>query len=401
MTPVSTLPAPSIFATFIRGGTSKALFFHEKDLPPPGRTRDNVLIRVMGSPDPSQIDGMGGGRVVTSKVAIIRPSQRPDADVDYTFAQVGLGESKVSYDANCGNISSGVGPFAINEGLLKSQTWRDGKRVVRIYNTGTDALLVAHVQIDEFTGRAQEKGDYAISGCQGTGAPILMDYSQAALPSKMLPTDNIIDHYDCTFGQVEATFCEVGNPVAFVAAECLGVLGSETVDSLDSDKELIDRIRETLAASKAPCPIEKRSAKEVVKKLGLIPNEEKGYYVQTFQDPDTNSQNRSLSTAIYYLLEGSVGPSIWHRVDAAEAWHYYAGAPLTLSLSYNDGKPLKNVSLGPDIFAGQQPQYVIPKSQWQRATSHGRWTLVGTTVAPGFVPSGVELADPNWMPNGA
>ncbi|KAK1851686.1 cupin family protein [Colletotrichum chrysophilum] len=155
------------------------------------------------------------------------------------------------------------------------------------------------------------------------------------------------------------------------------------------------------ASPQKPCPIDKRSAQEVVQKLGLIPNEEKGYYTQTFQDPDTDSGNRSVSTAIYYLLEGSVGPSIWHRVDAAEAWHHYAGAPLTLSLSYDDGNPVKEIVLGPDVFDNQQPQYVIAKNQWQRATSHGRWTLVGTTVAPGFVPNGVELADPDWMPNGA
>ena len=130
----------------------------------------------MGSPDPSQIDGMGGTRIVTSKVAIIRPSTRPDADVDYTFAQIGLGESKVAYDGNCGNISAGVGPFAINEGLLTEENWKDGKRIVRIYNTGRDAILIAHVPIDPSTGRALEKGDYAISGCPGTAAPILMDY---------------------------------------------------------------------------------------------------------------------------------------------------------------------------------------------------------------------------------
>ncbi|KAK1593850.1 cupin superfamily protein [Colletotrichum navitas] len=144
----------------------------------------------------------------------------------------------------------------------------------------------------------------------------------------------------------------------------------------------------------------KRTTQEVIDKLGLIPNEEKGCFIESFRDPEA-SNNRSLSTAIYYLLEGSAGPSIWHRVDAAEVWHYYAGAPLTLSLSHDDGEPLKNVMLGPDIFGDQRPQIVIAKDQWQRAHSHGSWTLVGTTVAPGFIPEGVELAGPNWMPNGA
>ena len=171
---------PSVTATFIRGGTSKALFFHEKDIPPPGPTRDQLLIRLMGSPDPTQIDGMGGARIVTSKIAIIAPSARPDADVDYTFCQVGLGETSVNYGGNCGNISSGVGPFAINEGLLKQENWKDGQRVVRIYNTGRDILLIAHVPVNPKTNRALEKGDYAIDGCPGTGAPLLMDYSQVS-----------------------------------------------------------------------------------------------------------------------------------------------------------------------------------------------------------------------------
>ena len=131
----------------------------------------------MGSPDPTQIDGMGGARIVTSKIAIIAPSKRPDADVDYTFCQVGLGEVSIDYEANCGNISSGVGPFAINEELLQQQNWKDGQRVVRIYNTGTNSILIAHVSVDPKTNRALEKGDYAIDGCPGTGAPILMDYS--------------------------------------------------------------------------------------------------------------------------------------------------------------------------------------------------------------------------------
>ncbi|KAK6062774.1 3-methylitaconate isomerase [Seiridium cupressi] len=240
----SVIPAPSVFATFIRGGTSKALFFHEKDLPAPGHSRDAFLVRVMGSPDPDQIDGMGGSRIVTSKVAIIRPSQRPDADVDYTFAQIGLGKVEVDYEANCGNISSGVGPFAINEGLLKTNSWEGGRRTVRIDNTGKDTILVAHVPVDESTGRALENGDYAISGCPGTGAPILMDYSNAAIPKNMLPTGNVIDKLDCTFGTVEATVCKVANPIGFATAASLGLKGNETASKIDSEHDLISGVRE-------------------------------------------------------------------------------------------------------------------------------------------------------------
>ncbi|KAK2603062.1 hypothetical protein N8I77_009546 [Diaporthe amygdali] len=149
-----------------------------------------------------------------------------------------------------------------------------------------------------------------------------------------------------------------------------------------------------------PPSINKRTAQEVIEKLNLIPNEEKGYYIQSFEDPyRIPCLNRSASTAIYYLLEGSDGDSIYHRVDAVEVWHYYAGAPLVLSLSFDDGQPLRRTTLGPDIFNDQIPQVAIQKSEWQSARSLGEWTLVGTTVAPGFIPSGVELADAGWTPD--
>lgn len=129
-----------------------------------------------------------------------------------------------------------------------------------------------------------------------------------------------------------------------------------------------------------PDPVNDRPAQDIIDKLNLSPSEEKGYYTQTFEDPYYIPYlNRSASTAIYYLLEGLEGESIWHRVDEAEVWHYYAGAPLVLSLSFDDGQPLSNLTLGPDIFDDQQPQAVVQKGEWQRARSLGNWTLVGTT----------------------
>lgn len=173
----------SIPGVYLRGGSSKALFLKEHDIPLPGLLRDAVLKRLMGTPDPIQIDGMGGTRVVTSKIAIIKTSDREDADVEYTFAQVGIGEDTIRYSSNCGNISSGVGPFAIDECLIK-KAFRKGittdpkilAREVRIWQTGTKKLLIAHVPVDENTGKAVSKGDFAIAAVPGTGAPILMDF---------------------------------------------------------------------------------------------------------------------------------------------------------------------------------------------------------------------------------
>ncbi|ETS85559.1 hypothetical protein PFICI_03584 [Pestalotiopsis fici W106-1] len=158
----------------------------------------------------------------------------------------------------------------------------------------------------------------------------------------------------------------------------------------------------TAARSQSPSTaVDQRSAQDVVQQLQLAPNPEKGYYIQTFEDP-ARVNNRSVSTAIYYLLEGSAGQSVWHRLlDAAEVWHYYAGAPLTLSLSLDDGNPVVRHVLGPDIFCNQRPQVVIPSGTWQSAHSLGSWTLVGTTVAPGFIENGTVLADPGWQPRGA
>ncbi|KAI0404629.1 RmlC-like cupin domain-containing protein [Xylaria palmicola] len=145
------------------------------------------------------------------------------------------------------------------------------------------------------------------------------------------------------------------------------------------------------------------TAQEVVAELGLAPNVEGGYYVETFRDAALlpGGSNRSVSTAIYYLLEGPGLPSVWHRVDAAEVWHWYGGASLELQLSRDDGTPTRRHVLGPDLFRDQRPQVVIPAGDWQRAVSYGSWTLVGTTVSPAFVPEGYELAPDGWEPNGA
>lgn len=136
------------------------------------------------------------------------------------------------------------------------------------------------------------------------------------------------------------------------------------------------------------------SAKEIIRKLRLERHPEGGWYRQTFAD--VADGQRARSTAIFYLLEGD-DRSSWHRVDAVEIWHYYAGAPLELSMS-PDGKWLEMLMLGPDVLAGELPQIIVPTSHWQSAKSTGDWTLVGCTVAPGFEFSGFEMAAPNWEP---
>ncbi len=138
------------------------------------------------------------------------------------------------------------------------------------------------------------------------------------------------------------------------------------------------------------------NAKEIIRLLDLQPHPEGGHFRETFRDPDTDAAGRSFGTAIYYLLEaGEV--SEWHRVDAAEIWHYYAGAPLVLTISPN-GHDAASQHLGPVLTTGQRPQIVVPKGHWQSATSLGAWTLVGCTVSPGFEFTGFEMASPGWRP---
>lgn len=148
-----------------------------------------------------------------------------------------------------------------------------------------------------------------------------------------------------------------------------------------------------------------RTAQEVIAALNLTPHPEKGYYIETHRDTPvatSTGKPRSPCTYIYYLLEGASGLSHWHRVlDAVEVWHYYAGAPLRLSLSWDDGKPVRDEVLGTDLWAGQRPQVVVERGEWQHAQSLGDWTLVGCSVAPGFEFEGFEMAQPGWEPNGA
>lgn len=242
MTTQSQPEQTAVRCVLMRGGTSKALFFHGADVPPAGPARDRLLKRAMGTPDVMQIDGMGGSRAVTSKVAIIQRSVREDADVDYTFAQVDIDRDLVGYDGNCGNISSAVAPFAIDEGLVDAV---EPVTTVRIYNTNTDKLLVSRVQV--LGGKARVLGDCSIAGVPGTGAEILMDYTGTvgAKTGKLLPTGNVVDTVTLEDGRrIEVSICDTANPCVFIAAVSLGLSGSELPQTIAAATGLIETIGE-------------------------------------------------------------------------------------------------------------------------------------------------------------
>lgn len=219
----------------MRGGTSKGPYFLASDLPEDVPTRDRVLLAAMGSPDRRQIDGIGGADPLTSKVAIISPSKRPDADVDYLFAQVSVDQAIVDTSPNCGNIISGVGPFAIEQGLVRAN---DPETVVRIFNVNTNAIVHATVQTPG--GFVTYDGDTAIDGVPGTAAPISLNFVSAvgSKTGKLLPTGKPIDVID----GLEVSCVDVAMPMVIARAADFGKTGYESKAELDSDKDLLARM---------------------------------------------------------------------------------------------------------------------------------------------------------------
>jgi len=216
----------------MRGGTSKAVFLRGKDLPPPGAARDATILALFGSPDPRQIDGLGGADLLTSKLAIIDPPNRDDADLDYTFAQVSITEPVVDYDINCGNISAAVGAYAVDEGLVEVA---EPSTTVRIHNTNTGRILVAHVPV--VGGRAAVRGDLAIDGVPGTGAPIALDFHDTAggVTGSFLPTGSARDKLDTAIGPVEVTIVDLANLSVFFPAAAAGMTGTEGPGEVTAD----------------------------------------------------------------------------------------------------------------------------------------------------------------------
>jgi 4-oxalomesaconate tautomerase len=232
----------SIPGTLMRGGTSKGLYFHARDLPQTAGARDRVLLAAMGSPDVRQIDGVGGAHPLTSKVAVIGPSQRADADVDYLFLQVVVDKAEVSDSQNCGNILAGVGPWSIEHGLVPVS---GASTPVRIHMVNTGSVAVAHVPTPD--GAVEYEGDARIDGVPGSAAAIPIDFLDVAGSScgQLFPTGSNLDRID----GIDVTCIDNGMPVVVMRAANVGKQGDETPEALEADPALkarIERIRLTL-----------------------------------------------------------------------------------------------------------------------------------------------------------
>ncbi|MGP3790965.1 2-methylaconitate cis-trans isomerase PrpF [Pseudomonas sp. B392_1p] len=251
------LPQIKIPATYMRGGTSKGVFFRLQDLPEaaqvPGAARDALLLRVIGSPDPygKQIDGMGGATSSTSKTVILSKSTRPDHDVDYLFGQVSIDKPFVDWSGNCGNLSAAVGSFAISGGLVEaSRIPEHGVATVRIWQANIGKTIIAHVPITQWD--VQETGDFELDGVTFPAAEVQLEFLDPADEGEgeggaMFPTGNLVDELEVPgIGTLKATMINAGIPTIFVNAQELGYTGTELQEAINGDAkalELFESIR--------------------------------------------------------------------------------------------------------------------------------------------------------------
>lgn len=263
----------AIPTTVMRGGTSRGLYFLKSDLPENVEQRDRILLAAMGSPDERQIDGMGGAHPLTSKVAVISASEDEAADVDYLFLQVVVDKAQVSDGQNCGNILAGVGPFAIERGLVAA---KDGITTVRIRMLNTGGIAVAQVLTPG--GEVTYAGDARIDGVPGTAAPVMIDFADVAGSScgSLLPTGNVIDEID----GIGVTCIDNGMPVVLLRAEDLGKTGRESPEELEADAELKAKV-EAIRLKAGPMMNLGDISDRTVPKMSLISKAEHGGIVGT------------------------------------------------------------------------------------------------------------------------
>ncbi|HFN5283502.1 TPA: 2-methylaconitate cis-trans isomerase PrpF [Pseudomonas aeruginosa] len=263
-------------AIYMRGGTSKGVFFRADALPSDPKERDALLLRVVGSPDPygKQIDGMGGATSSTSKVVIVGKSSRDGCDVDYLFGAVSIEDAVIDWSGNCGNLTSAVGPFAISEGLVDAP--RDGTAAVRIWQANISKEIVALVPM--VGGHVQEDGDFQLDGVAFPATEIVLEFLQpgGGAGGNILPTGNAVDELEIPgVGRIQATLLNAGNPTIFVHAQAVGLQGTELQEAVNSNPELLARCETirahcTVAMGLAASPEEATKLRPHTPKLAFV-----------------------------------------------------------------------------------------------------------------------------------
>lgn len=308
------MPQTSIPYMHMRGGTSKGLYFLASDLPADAQRRDAVLLAAMGSPDPRQIDGLGGATSLTSKVAIVERATRDDADVDYLFAQVAVDAPRVDYGQNCGNILAGVAPFAIERGLVAA---RDGATPVRIHMVNTGQL--ATITVPTPNGRVEYGGGATISGVPGSAAALIIEFQDTAGSScgALLPSGRSRDRID----DVDVTCIDNGMPVVLLRAEDLGISGHESCTELDANAALKQRL-ESIRLQAGPLMNLGDVASRTVPKMSLIAPPASGGALATrtfipHRCHEAIGVLGAVSVATACLLPGSVAQPLAQLSDGA------------------------------------------------------------------------------------
>jgi 2-methylaconitate cis-trans-isomerase PrpF len=263
-----------IKAAFVRGGTSKGLIFRAEDLPGDRSHWDTIFLQAMGSPDPygRQLDGMGGGISSLSKVCVVSPPTRPDADIDYLFAQVQVAHAAVDYGGNCGNMSAAIGPFAVDEGLVQVA---DGHATVRIHNVNTGKIIRAGFEVRD--GASVQTGDFTMSGVAGASAPVTLEFLDlgGAATGTLLPTGEAVSRLDGPSGTVlMASLVDAANPCAFFRAADFGLTGAELPDEIEAVEGMLERLedarRRASVAMRIASSYEEAAAGRAVPLLALV-----------------------------------------------------------------------------------------------------------------------------------
>ncbi|MCS3528025.1 2-methylaconitate cis-trans isomerase PrpF [Acinetobacter johnsonii] len=324
---MSFAPQIKIPATYMRGGTSKGVFFKLDDLPEAaqqaGRVRDQLLLRVIGSPDPyaKQIDGMGGATSSTSKTVILAKSQQPEHDVDYLFGQVSIDQSFVDWSGNCGNLTAAVGSFAISNGLVDAaRIPENGICTVRIWQVNIQKTIIAHVPITQ--GQVQETGDFELDGVTFPAAEVQIEFLDPADDGEdggaMFPTGNLVDTLEVPeIGRFQATFINAGIPTIFLNAEDIGYTGSELQDAINGDAKALARF-ETIRAYGAKQmglikDISEAASRQHTPKIAFVskPKQYVSSSGKTITEQDTDLLVRALSMGkLHHAMMGTAAVAI-------------------------------------------------------------------------------------------
>ena len=324
---MSFAPQIKIPATYMRGGTSKGVFFKLDDLPEAaqqaGRVRDQLLLRVIGSPDPyaKQIDGMGGATSSTSKTVILAKSQQPEHDVDYLFGQVSIDQPFVDWSGNCGNLTAAVGSFAISNGLVDAARIPDnGICTVRIWQVNIQKTIIAHVPITQ--GQVQETGDFELDGVTFPAAEVQIEFLDPADDGEdggaMFPTGNLVDTLEVPeVGRFQATFINAGIPTIFLNAEDIGYTGSELQDAINGDAKALARF-ETIRAYGAKQmgliqDISEAASRQHTPKIAFVskPKQYVSSSGKTITEQDTDLLVRALSMGkLHHAMMGTAAVAI-------------------------------------------------------------------------------------------